>query len=73
MKQVFRFKISVKASSKSVVRQIVSVPYDDHVVCTIDLRMTLNYLAQAQIRVMGYYVDTEYVDVEQLNKEVYAF
>ena len=70
MKQIYRFTISVKASPRSVVRQMVSVPYEDQVICSCDLRIQLKYLRQAEIRVVGYYVDTEFIDIDQLEKEL---
>lgn len=74
MKQVYRFKISIKATPRSVVRQVVSIPYSDHVVCQVDLRIQLFYFQQAQIRVMGYSVESEFIDNDQLEKELnYGF
>lgn len=74
MKQVYRFKISIKASPKSVVRQIVSVPYSDYFVCQVDQRIQLSYFQQAQIRIMSYSVESEFIDNDQLDKELnYGF
>ena len=69
MKQVFRFKISVKATPKGVVRQIVSIAYCDQACCQSDLYIQLAYLIQLKVRVIGYCTDTEYIDSDQLEKE----
>ena len=74
MKQIFRFKISVKATPRSVVRQIVSLAYSDQVCCQADMYIQLAYLKQLQIRVVGYYIDSEFIDSDQLEKELgYVF
>lgn len=70
MKQVYRFKISVQASRSLVVRQLVSIPYSDQVLCQTDLYIQLGYLKQLQYRVVGYCTDTEFMDSDQFEKEV---
>ena len=70
MKQIFRFKISVKVTPSSAVRQIVSLAYSDQVVCQSDLYIQLAYLKQLRVRVVSYFTDTEFLDVEQYEKEV---
>lgn len=73
MVQVFRFKISVK-SSKGAVRQVVSVPYYDNVQCQCDMRQQGNYLLQLKLRIVGYSIESEYMDYDDVNKELgYGF
>lgn len=74
MKQVFRFKISIRVTSRCSVRQIVSISYYDHTSCLVDLRMQLRYFNQAKIHVVSSSIESEFVDDDWLEKEsVYGF
>lgn len=70
MKQIYRFKISVKATPKCDVRQLVSIPYSDQVLCQTDLYIQLRYLKQLQYRIVSYFTETEFMDIDQFEKEV---
>lgn len=73
MVQVYRFKISVKSASGSV-RQIVSVPYYDNMQCQCDMRLQGDYLLQLKLRIVSYSIESEYMDSEDVIKELgYGF
>lgn len=74
MQQVYRFKISIQATTRSVVRQVVSIPYNDYVVCRVDMHVQLHYFQQVHLRIMSYSVESEFIDDDQLEKEMgYVF
>lgn len=69
MVKVFRFKISFKTTLRGKVRQIVSIPYYDEVDCRYEMNLLSRYLVQAQLIVVGYAIESEFIEYEQVVEE----